>query len=63
MVFNASHVNSAKYVRKHCIDEGIFQCRFGVKQQGAYQYNDASMRKDLVPYLTELSKGHQSDMV
>ena len=57
------NINSAKKVRKHCIDEGIFQCRFGVEQQGVYQKNDESIRNNLVPFLTELSKGHQSGMV
>ena len=50
------NIHSAKKVRKHCIDEGISQCRFGVEQQGVYQYNDESMRNNL----TNIKK---SDMV
>ena len=63
MILYACIINSAKKVRKHCIDEGIFQCRFVVEKQGIYQKNDESIRKHLAPFLTELSKGHQSDMV
>ena len=37
------HINSAKKVRKLCIDEVIFQCRFGVEQQGVYQTNEESI--------------------
>ena len=30
-------INLAKKVRKHCIDEHISQCRFGVEPLGVYQ--------------------------
>ena len=46
------HINSAKKVRKHCIDEGIFQ------QQGVYQTNEESITFTYIIFTKILSTVH-----